>query len=216
MVKDGKPFFYIQNLIEIILNIPAIISERLLQFIWQFQYTAAKELTTVQGESLQIIHPGFFNTNEGPDFLQAKIKIGNTLWAGNIELHIRSSDWYVHAHEKDPNYSNIILHVVWLQDKDVLDRNGHRLPALELQSLVANSMLFQYEQLMQSQGFVPCENQLPVLSDIHWLKLERKVDGGKTSKKIHRHFKLAETSQQSLGRSFLVAVGKKFWYESKC
>ncbi len=72
--------------------------EKLLQYLWQFQYFNHSELTTINGEPLQIIHPGTINTNQGPDFLDAKIKINNTIWAGNIELHIKSSDWNLHKH----------------------------------------------------------------------------------------------------------------------
>ena len=87
--------------------------ERLLQFIWQFQYFNQGGLKTTSGEELQIIYPGTYNTNQGPDFTGAKIKIGNTMWAGNVELHVRASDWNRHNHQLDKNYNNVILHVVW-------------------------------------------------------------------------------------------------------
>src|SRR5215207_2893805 len=88
-------------------------TERLLQFIWQFQYFNKRHLQTVDGESLQIIQTGQFNSNQGPDFLDARIRIGDTLLAGNIELHLNEADWSRHAHQYDPNYKNIILHVLW-------------------------------------------------------------------------------------------------------
>src|SRR5204863_2306872 len=85
-------------------------TERLLQFIWQFQYFNKSELATTIGEKVQIIFPGKYNTNQGPDFTDAKIKIGNTTWAGAIELHLKTSDWGKHNHENDKNYKNVILH----------------------------------------------------------------------------------------------------------
>ncbi len=85
---------------------------RLLQYIWQFPYYNNNILTTIDGDALQIIYPGKFNTNQGSDFLEAKIKVADTTWAGNIELHIKSSDWVTHKHSEDRNYNNIILHVV--------------------------------------------------------------------------------------------------------
>ena len=145
-----------------------MLSERLLQFIWQFQYFNNKNLFTAKGEPLQILYPGIYNTNQGPDFLQAKIKIINTLWAGNIELHVQASDWHIHHHTEDELYSNIILHVVWINDKSIKDKQGNELTALEMQPLVSKLMLEHYNQLMQSSRFVPCENQLPVLTDIAW------------------------------------------------
>ena len=91
-------------------------TERLLQYIWQFQYYNASNLITVDGDIVQINYQGIFNTNQGPDFLEGKIKVNDTTWAGNIELHIKSSDWNLHKHSDDKNYNNIILHVVWEND----------------------------------------------------------------------------------------------------
>jgi hypothetical protein len=145
-----------------------MLSERLLQFIWQFQYFNNKNLFTAKGEPLQIIYPGIYNTNQGPDFLQAKIKISNTLWAGNIELHVQASDWRAHHHSEDELYNNIILHVVWVNDEPIQDKQGDELTTLEMQPLVSKLMLEHYNQLMHSSRFVPCENQLPVLTDIAW------------------------------------------------
>lgn len=134
--------------------------ERLLQYIWQFQYFSKSELATVHGETLRIIFQGTFNTNQGPDFLSAKIRTDATTWAGNIELHIKSSDWDLHKHSADKNYSNIILHVVWQYDKEITDSGGNILPALELQSRVSNLLLSRYEELMNASFFIPCEKQI--------------------------------------------------------
>ena len=148
--------------------IDPMLTERLLQFIWQFQYFNKYQLCTDAGESLQIIHPGVFNTNQGPDFLGAKIKLGQTVWAGNVEIHIRASDWMLHKHETDENYQTIILHVVWNGDTVIYDKNGNKFPALIIEPLVSKMMIVHYEQLMQTEAFVPCQSFLPVLSHIGW------------------------------------------------
>src|SRR5258708_23768043 len=121
-------------------------TERLLQFIWQFQYYNNNELSTVSGEQIQVISPGHINSNQGPDFSNAKIKIGNTTWAGTIELHIKTSDWNKHNHNGDKNYSNVILHVVWTDDtiqnnisQTTVDVNP--IPVLELQNRVSKILL---------------------------------------------------------------------------
>jgi hypothetical protein len=88
------------------------LTERLLHFIWQFQYFDKKELATTNGEPVQIIFPGQYNTNQGPDFSDAKIKIGKETWAGAVELHVHTSDWDKHKHTGDDNYNNVILHVM--------------------------------------------------------------------------------------------------------
>jgi hypothetical protein len=131
-------------------------TERLLQYIWQFQYFNTRNLHTVNGESLEVIQRGTYNTNQGPDFLNAKVRTAETTWAGNIEMHINSSDWFSHHHSEDKNYSNIILHVVWKND------NNHELPfpTLELQPIVSSVLLGRYEELMQSALFIPCQEHI--------------------------------------------------------
>ncbi|MFN8253722.1 MAG: DUF2851 family protein [Ferruginibacter sp.] len=135
-------------------------NERLLQFIWQFQYYNKADLFTEEGESLQVIHPGTYNSNQGPDFLDAKIRIGNTTWAGHIELHVHASHWTDHQHSKDKNYRNIILHVVWEQDVSL------QLPfqTLVLHHRVSKLLLDKYSGMMTGSHFIACEKQLPAVS----------------------------------------------------
>jgi len=140
--------------------------ENLLQYLWQFQYFNKNELSTTAGESLNIIFQGILNTNQGADFSNAKIKIGEAIWAGNIELHIKSSDWNVHNHSADKNYSNIILHVVWVHDKEIIDVAGSKLPTLELQSRVSKILLDRYQQLMNVAVFIPCEKQIHAVNEL--------------------------------------------------
>ena len=137
-------------------------TEQLLQFIWQFQYYNKNELATNTGEALQIIHPGTINTNQGPDFLNAKIKIADTIFAGSIEIHINASEWSAHKHSEDANYKNVILHVVWQEDKD-LQLN---FPTLELYNRASNIMLEKYETLMNARKFISCEQHIHLISDI--------------------------------------------------
>ena len=142
-------------------------TERLLQFIWQFQYFHSNELTSSGGESIQVIFPGQFNTNQGPDFTHAKIKIDREIWAGNIELHIKTSDWHKHQHQHDPNYNNVILHVVW-EDDEKQDASRSSIPVIELQSRISNLLLQRYEELMHNSSFIPCEKTIHTVSDITW------------------------------------------------
>ncbi len=131
-------------------------NERLLQFIWQFQYFNKGELQTTAGDTIQITFPGQYNTNQGPDFSDAKIKIGSTVWAGTIELHIKTSDWNKHNHQLDKNYSNVILHVVWEDDGGL-----NEIPVLELKQRVSKILLKRYEDLMNAESFISCEKNLP-------------------------------------------------------
>ncbi len=138
-------------------------NERLLQFIWQHQYFNKNELTTVQGEQVQIIKHGHYNSNQGPDFSEAILKIGNTTWAGNIELHVHTSDWKKHEHDNDKNYDNVILHVVWKHDENV-----NNTPVLELNSLIPKVLLKKYEQIMHAPTFIPCENHIAEVNPLVW------------------------------------------------
>jgi hypothetical protein len=140
------------------------VTERLLQFIWQFQYFNKSELATSFGEPVQIILPGQYNTNQGPDFLEAKIKIGRTVWAGNVELHFKTSDWQKHDHDNDENYRNVILHVVW--ENDAAGKNS--IPILELREKVSKILLLRYESLMNAAGFIACENSIQNVQGIIW------------------------------------------------
>ena len=138
-------------------------TERLLQFIWQFQYFNKSNLATADGEPVQVINPGTFNCNQGPDFLNARLTIGAATWAGTVELHLKCSDWNRHHHHEDDNYSNVILHVVW--ENDGCQNN---IPVLELKDRVAKLLLERYEELMHSTSFIPCEKNIEGIRDITW------------------------------------------------
>ncbi|HKZ67732.1 MAG TPA: DUF2851 family protein [Chitinophagaceae bacterium] len=151
-------------------------TERLLHFIWQFQYFNKNELTTSEGELVQVIMPGQYNNHQGPDFSDAKILINNTTWAGAIELHVKTSDWNKHKHHEDRNYNNVILHVVWEDDEgrnsiatgSVANENRKDVAVIELKSRVAKILLQRYEELMQSPAFIPCEKSINTIRDITW------------------------------------------------
>lgn len=148
-----------------------MMKEDILQYIWKFQYFNKSELTCTDGRTIFIYHPGNHNTHQGPDFSQAKIKIDDTIWAGNIEVHIQSSHWNLHQHTADVNYDNIILHVVWQHDVEIKDVSGNNLPTLELQNRVSKILLEKYGQMMRQPVFIACENQLNEVNELtlnHW------------------------------------------------
>jgi hypothetical protein len=145
--------------------------EKLLQYIWQFQFFNKNGLATTDGEPIKIIHHGNFNINQGADFSEARIKIGTTTWAGNVELHTRSSEWNLHHHSSDKNYGNIILHVVWQHDKEIKDINGNTLATLELNNRISKLLLDKYELIMNTSSFIPCERQAHHIEQLalhHW------------------------------------------------
>ncbi|MGN6531191.1 MAG: DUF2851 family protein [Ginsengibacter sp.] len=149
--------------------------EDILQYIWKFQYYNHHNLTSTNGDQILVIYPGSHNQNQGPDFTEAKIKINDTLWAGNVELHINSSHWNLHNHSADDNYKNIILHIVWNHDEEIKDANGNNLPTLELQSRVSNLLLEKYKQLSQNGQFIACEKLAHQLSDLSLISWKQRL-----------------------------------------
>jgi hypothetical protein len=141
--------------------------EKLLQYIWQFQLFNKHDLTITNDEYLQVIYPGKYNENQGPDFLDGKIKIGKTTWVGNIELHVRSSDWNLHKHSSDKNYANIILHVVWVHDQKITDANGNELATFEINNRISKILLGKYNDLMNAYYFIPCEKQVYAINELN-------------------------------------------------
>lgn len=141
--------------------------EELLHFIWQSKLLLHKSLQTTSGEPISILHAGEYNRNAGPDFFNAKLQIGDTLWAGNVEMHVAASEWDKHAHQHDPAYNNVILHVVYVEDKQVLTHNGETLPTLELRSIIPTSLLQRYQNLQQQRAtHLPCEKILTIPPDV--------------------------------------------------
>lgn len=186
------------------------ISERLLQFIWQFQYFNTRQLLTAQGEEIKIVHPGFLNHNQGPDFTEAKIKRNNILWVGNVELHLKASDWLLHKHQTDSRYQNIILHVVWENDREITDSFHNLLPTIELQPIVSQIMLKQYEHLMQHTGFVPCENSLPALSTLQWTSWKERLAVERLQQKTSDIFERLQATNNHWEEVFWQLLAKNF------
>jgi len=133
--------------------------EDFLHYLWKFKKFDHKDIKTTSNLSLSIIGYGEHNLNSGPDFFNAKIKIGEQIWAGNVEIHIKASDWYVHRHEKDPAYDNVILHVVWEEDIEIFRKDNSRIPTLELKQLVDPIAITAYKDLLLqgSSRWINCE-----------------------------------------------------------
>ena len=160
--------------------------EDFLHYIWKHKKFRFNNLETTTGESIVVTSVGQHNFNSGPDFFNAKIKVGDQLWAGNVEIHIKSSDWFLHSHEQDKAYDNVILHVVWEDDTEVFRKDNTPIPTLQLKDVVDVTMLNNYEKLFAKQNkWINCENDFPSTDDFvltNWLerlyleRLERKSE----------------------------------------
>ena len=138
--------------------------ESILHFIWQNKLFQSHSLLTTDGESVEVIDPGRLNTDAGPDFFNAKIKLGNTIWAGNVEIHTRSSEWARHGHDDDNAYNSVVLHVVKKADVQVFRADGAPIPQLEL--IYPAEIEENYGQLMQNSLRIPCENKISAIPGI--------------------------------------------------
>ncbi|HXB42341.1 MAG TPA: DUF2851 family protein [Bacteroidia bacterium] len=159
-------------------------TEDLLHFIWKFKLLRPVSLCTTVNLPLKIIHPGTHNTDAGPDFSNGRIVLGDTEWAGNIEIHKHSSQWELHNHHKDKAYNNVILHIVYEHDKEVFNSMGQPIPTMELKHFIEPGILYKYENLYKNKQEIPCGTLFSQCTDIvkePWLermlieRLERKT-----------------------------------------
>lgn len=141
-------------------------TEEFLHYLWRFRKFQQLGLNTESGEPVTIIHTGNHNHDSGPDFGEAKVQIGEQLWAGNVEIHVSSSDWNKHGHADDKAYDNVILHVVYEDDSPVRDKNGQVIPTLVLKGLFDEQAYWKYEQLVQAHEVIPCASQFAAVDDM--------------------------------------------------
>ncbi len=134
--------------------------EDLLQFIWESSLYDPADLRTTDGELLEVLKAGRIQPNGGPDLHDALIRIGGQTWAGNVEVHLRTSDWNAHRHQHDPAYNNVVLHTVYLHDGEARTADGRCPPTVELRGRINERNLHLHQQLMESRAPVPCASEL--------------------------------------------------------
>ncbi|WP_282051014.1 DUF2851 family protein [Maribacter aquivivus] len=148
--------------------------EDLLHFIWKYKKYPVNGLMSTSGEAVHVVKAGMHNHLSGPDFFNAQIELNGQLWAGNVEIHIKSSDWYAHHHQDDTNYDNVILHVVWEDDIAVYRKDGSEIPTLSLKEYIPLVVLNNYQNLFDSKNykFINCENEFNEVDEFiknNWL-----------------------------------------------
>ena len=188
--------------------------ESFLHFLWRTRRFNAQNLCTTEFHPIVIHVPGEHNTHAGPDFFNARLRIGDTHWAGNVEMHLQSSEWLAHGHSKDPAYDNVVLHVVLEEDQPIHLPNGTRIPCLELKGRIPPKLLENYERLEREQAWIPCEHffmAVPEIVRLNWLdrllveRLELKTTGIEAALKgTENHWE--EAFYQLLARSFGLKV----------
>ena len=188
--------------------------EDFLHFLWRWRRFDARNLATSDGQALEILHPGEPNLHAGPDFFNARVRLGGTLWAGNVEIHLNASDWLAHRHDTDPAYDNVVLHVVLDEDQRLRRPNGEPLPCLALRERIPPQLLEKYFRLEHERAWVPCEKTfgaVPEIVRLNWLdrllveRLEQKTESIARVVEATGH-NWEETFYRVLARSFGLKV----------
>lgn len=144
--------------------------EKVLHYAWKCRILPLRQLMTTDGREVEVVDPGMSNPNAGPDFFNAKIRIGDTMWAGNVEIHLRSSDWKRHGHHEDAAYDNVILHLVECADTQVYTLSGKELPQVEMP--IPEQLRHGYEDLLATMDYPRCHRiipRLPALLKHSWM-----------------------------------------------
>lgn len=136
--------------------------EQLLHYVWKHKIFPLKELKTTTGQQVEVIDTGLANTDAGPDFFNAKLKLDGALWIGNIEIHERSSDWFKHGHHADAGYNSVILHIASEIDTEISRSNGERIPQIQL--ICPEAVRTNYKELLETDSYPPCYRIIPSLS----------------------------------------------------
>lgn len=135
--------------------------EQLLHYVWKHKIFPLKELKTTTGQQVEVIDTGLANTDAGPDFFNAKLKLDGVLWIGNIEIHERSSDWFKHGHHADAGYNSVILHIASEIDTEISRSNGERIPQVQL--ICPEAVRTNYKELLETDSYPPCYRIIPSL-----------------------------------------------------
>lgn len=171
--------------------------EDFLHYLWKYKKFAFAKAQTTSQQPISLVSVGQHNHGEGPDFFNSKLRIDDQLWAGNVEIHLKSSDWYAHNHEADTAYDSVILHVVWEHDVEVYRSDNSPIPTLELQNYVSEKSLENYQELFahQSAKWINCEEHLcevPEMVQTNWLE---RLYFERLARKTENILELLEASQ---------------------
>ena len=186
-------------------------TEKLLQFIWQFGYYNNTSLFTADNEPLSILFPGSLNKNQGPDFTAARIKIGTTALAGSIELHTKTSEWKKHKHDDDENYRNVILHVVYEHDEKV-----NEVPVLALSTRISKLLLERYTYLMDNAAFIPCNTSIHQVNKLVLSSWKERLLVERLSRKSTHVLQLLQQSNHHWEETFWWMLARNFGSKINC
>jgi hypothetical protein len=188
-------------------------SEYFLHFIWQYQFFSKKNLQTNSGDELLILHPGYRNPHQGPDFSHARLKINGLEWHGNVEIHYKASDWFLHQHQHDPNYDSIVLHVVWQNDCEISRFSGEKIPVLILADRTDTALVEKYRLFVNAPVPLPCRQHLEKIPPAYWTTMTDKVLIERLERKAYKVLALYENNQQDWDETFWQLLAGSFGFK---
>ncbi|WP_367754875.1 DUF2851 family protein [Flavobacterium sp. WC2430] len=184
--------------------------EDFLHYLWKFKKFDTLNLKTSNKEEVTITHVGQYLELAGPDFFNAQITIGNQKWAGNVEIHLKSSDWYVHHHERDAGYENVILHVVWEHDTEIFRKDNTEIPVLELCQYVDKNTVANYQSLMAPKSWIYCEKQLKEVSEFTLKNWQERLFFERLERKSKPIYELLEQTNNDWEAVLFSLLAKNF------
>ncbi|MFH0892945.1 MAG: DUF2851 family protein [Bacteroidota bacterium] len=187
-------------------------NESLLHYIWKFRLYSSGRLSLSDGRLLEVENPGQHNQDQGPDFLNARIKIEDISWAGNVEVHVASSDWEKHKHTNDPAYDRIILHVVFKEDKKLFFANGQAIPTLVLEKITDPSLLSRFEILQNPKLKIPCQDQLTEIPKLLFKSWSDRMAIERLEEKTNRIQELLSKNQNNWEETFYQLLFRNFGF----
>jgi hypothetical protein len=185
-------------------------NEFFLHFIWRYQFFDKKLLKTTNEETIQIIQLGYPNTDQGPDFSQACLLINGMKWYGNIEIHLKASDWYLHKHQQNKNYDSVILHVVWENDRPVIREDNSLIPTLELKGKVDVTLVDKYRMFINSGLQLPCQYYLKEVPGIQMVDMVNRILVDRLERKGKEVLKLLEINEKDWQETFWQLLVRNF------
>lgn len=184
--------------------------EDFLHYLWKFKKFNTLNLKTAQDELITIIKTGDYLELSGPDFFNAHIEIGNQKWAGNVEIHTKSSDWYLHNHENDPAYKNVILHVVWENDTAIFRADNTEIPVLILKDYVDKDIIANYNALVSPKTWIACEKQIKGIDSFIFKSWQERLFFERLERKSRFIYELLEEMNQDWEAVLFCLLAKNF------
>ena len=185
--------------------------ETLLHYVWKHKLFESGELLTEEGTSFEVIDPGMYNLNAGPDFFNAKVQMEGKIWAGNIEIHTASSDWYKHQHDKDKAYNSVILHVVETVDVEkTVDSTGRVIPQWKMR--IPERIQANYSFLLNADVSIPCLGKIRDIPEVYLSDWKNALLTERLERRTNALFQLLQESQNDWNEVFYITLSRNFGF----